>query len=186
MHSQKNEQGNLTVSEKVYVQIAGTAAVDGGDSDGIDIEAQLVEFIEFGRQSTNRIALVNGRHNRLAGANQHRSDVTVIGSQTGADVAQKDDYVSGVNGNFCLHPHMLQDDVIVVRLDTAGINEHTGAVLPFDFIVDAVTGYAGGIFHNGDPLTGQLIEKGGLAHVGASYDGNDRFCHSISPILSQI
>ena len=26
MHSQKNEQGNLNVSEKVYVQIAGTAA----------------------------------------------------------------------------------------------------------------------------------------------------------------
>ena len=36
---------------------------------------------------------------------------------------------------------------------------------------------AGGIFHNRSPMTGQLIEKHGFAHIGAANDSHQRLSH---------
>ena len=84
---------------------------------------------------------------------------------------------SEVDGDFRLIFHLAEDDIIGLRLDTAGIDEDHGAAVPFDFVIDAVTGNAGRILHDGDALARNFVEQRGFTHVRAADDGYNRFRH---------
>ena len=67
--------------------------------------------------------------------------------------------------------------VAFIEFDTAGINHGELMVQPFCIQVNSVPGNAGHIVNDGNAFLANLIEQGGLAHIRASYDGNDRFAH---------
>ena len=62
-------------------------------------------------------------------------------------------------------------------LDAAGIHQQKLVAAPLAVGEDAVAGDARGILHDGQTLAAELIEQGGLAHIGAAHHSNDRFAH---------
>ena len=54
------------------------------------------------------------------------------------------------------------------------------AAAPLALAVNTVAGDTGGVLHDGQALTDQLIKQHGLTHIGASDDSNQRFRHRIS------
>ena len=110
----------------------------------------------------------------------------VGGGEAGLDVAHEDDDRGVLDGDLRLGAHEGQDLVVGARLDTAGVHDIEFAVAPLTLGVQPVPGDAGGILHNGQPLSAQLIEQHGLAHIGAAHDGDDRFRHKMTPFLSGV
>ena len=159
------------VAEALVQQIAGAVAVDGGDGDGI-AQAQVVELIDVRVGHAHLIHLVHRQHHRLAGAQQHVSHLLVGGGQAGLDVAQEHDHRGVVDGDLRLLAHEGQDLAVGGGLDAAGVYQIELPVPPLRLGVQPVTGDAGGVLHDGQPLAHQLIEQHGLAHVGAAHDGN--------------
>ena len=139
--------------------------MDGGHCYGILIEAKLVEFVVLIGQASRAVAFVDGGNDRLSAPLEHDRNIAVGGGQTGADIAEKDDDVCVLNGDLCLHLHLGQDDV----------NDDHLSAAPLGLAVDAVACDARRILNNGAPLAYELVEQRGLAHIGASHDGNNRF-----------
>ena len=104
-------------------------------------------------------------------------NVGVIGGHAAFQVYHKDDDIGGVNGKLRLHTHFGKHHIIGFRLDAAGIHQHKFPSAPFAGGVNAVTGHTGGVLHNGEPLTGELIEQGGFTDIRTPHDGNKRFGH---------
>ena len=76
---------------------------------------------------------------------------------------------------LCLEFHLGENDVVGLRLNTAGVNEGQLSAAPLALAVDAVTGDAGGVLHNGAALADELVEKRAFAHIGAAHDGHNGF-----------
>ena len=146
-------------------------AVDGGDGDRV-AQTQVVELVDVRVHTAHLIHLVHRQHHRLLGAQQHVGHILIGGGQAGLDVAHKDDHRGRLDGDLRLLPHKGQDLVVGARLDAAGVHNVKGAAPPLALGVQAVPGDAGGILYDGKPLTAQLIEQHGLAHVGPAHDRN--------------
>ena len=69
-------------------------------------------------------------------------------------------------------PHEGENLVVGPRLDAAGVHNVEGPAPPLAGGVQTVPGDAGGVLHNGQPLSAQLVEQHGLAHIGPSHNGN--------------
>ena len=82
--------------------------------------------------------------------------------------------------------YLAQQDIIGTRINAAGINQGEGTPVPFSVGVDPVPRDAGCIVYNRDAPAGNFIEKGGLAHIGASDNGNKRFWHGGNGSFSMI
>ena len=164
-------------------QITGPVTVHAGDGDHL-ANAQAVKLIHFQRGFPDLVALVDGKDHRLAAAHEHSGNILVLGGHTGAQFAHHDDTVGRVNGDLGLFPHMHQQTVIGAGLNAAGVHQKKFMAAPLTVTENTVTGYAGGIFHDGQPLAGQFVKQRGLAHIGAAHNGYDGFCHGFRSSLS--
>ncbi len=149
--------------------------MDGGHCHGILLKAQLVEFVVLIGQVAGAVALVDGGDNRFSAPLEHDRDVAVGGGQSGADVAQEHDDIGVINGNLRLHFHLGEDNIVGLRLDSAGVNDDQLLAAPFGFAVNAVARDAGRILHDGAPLADELVEQRGFSHIGAPHDGDNGF-----------
>ena len=159
------------VVEAGVQQIAGAMSVNGGDGDGVP-KAQVVELVNIRVQIAHLIHFVYRQYHRLLGAQQHIGHILVGGGQAGLDVTHKDDHRSRLNGDLRLLPHKRQNLVVGTRLDTACVNDVKGAAPPVTLGIQAIPGDAGGVLHNGQPLTAQLVKQHGFAHIGPTHDCN--------------
>ena len=156
--------------------------MNGGNGDGIP-QAQIVELIEVRVRNAGGVHLVDGQNDGLAAAQQHSRHLLICGGESRADIAEEDDDGGVLNGDLRLLAHEVQNLAVAPGLDAAGIDKGELPAAPVALAVDAVPGDAGGILHNGEALTGDLVKEHGLAHVGAAHDGNDGFGHRDQPPL---
>ena len=164
-------------------QIAGAVTVNAGNRDQL-AQTQRVEIVQLHGRFADLVALVDRQHHGLAAAHQHTGNVLILRGDAVGQLGDHNDAVRRVDGDLRLLAHMRQQTVVNARLDTAGIHQQKFMPAPFAIAENAVAGDTGGVLHNGKALTGQLVEDGGLAHVGASHNGYDRFCHISFPPLS--
>ncbi len=75
-------------------------------------------------------------------------------------IHDKEDNVRRRDSNLRLLPHLGQDDVTAVRLNTAGIHQGKVHVQPGTVRVNTVSGYSRRILYDGDGLPCQYIEQG--------------------------
>src|SRR5256886_5511685 len=69
-------------------------------------------------------------------------------------------------------------DLARAVVEAAGVDEGELTSAPFDRRIDAVLGGAGLVLDDGDTVTDQAIEQGGLADVGPSDDGDETTAHT--------
>ena len=159
-------------------QLVGAVAVDGGEGDGI-AQTQRIELIDVGVHMAGGVHLVDAEHHGLAGALQHGGHFLVGGGDAGADLGDENDDIGGVDGQHGLLTHEHEDLVVGTRLDAAGVHDVKDTAPPLALGIKPVAGDAGGILHDGELLPAEAVEEQGLAHVGPSHNGYQRFCHVI-------
>ena len=97
--------------------------------------------------------------------------------QTIFAVNDKKNDVGHIHRDLRLLTHLRQNHVGARRLNAAGINQREMHAVPFCLCVDPVTGYAGGIFYDGNSFADDFIEERRFADIGAAYDRYNRFTH---------
>ena len=157
-------------------QVAGAVAVDGRNGHDL-VKTEVVELVQLHGGVADIVALVDGQNDRLVAAAEHVGNVLVGSGQAVADIRHHDDAVGGVDGDLRLFPHMGQNALGGLRLDAAGVHQQELVAAPLAVGKDAVAGDARGILHDGQTLAAELIEQGGLAHIGAADHCYDGFAH---------
>ena len=152
-------------------------AVDSGNLNRI-AQTQSIELVDIGINSAHMVALVYRQAHRLLAPQEHSGNIHIRSGNTGFNVCDHNDHIRRFNSDFCLTAHEFQHFAVGIGFDTAGVNDLELTTVPIATAVNAVTGYAGSVLHDGGTLTGQFIKKHGLSHIGTSYDGYQRFCHT--------
>ena len=67
------------------------------------------------------------------------------------------------------------EGIVVAGHETTGIHNDKRVVVPVRVPVMTIAGHAGQVIDNGIAPACYAVKQGGLAHVGASDDGNDGF-----------
>jgi len=167
----------VKITQTSIKKITRSASVNRRNTNGILFKAKFIELVKLHRESTNAIALVDAGNHRLAALFQHHRNVAVVGSESGANVAHKNDDVSGLNSHLRLLTHLFQNQIIGFGLNSARINENHTLAAPFGLAVDAVARNTGSVLNNRTTLPDELIKQSALANVGTSDNRNNRFCH---------
>ena len=152
--------------------IAGAVTVNGRNRERVT-ESEIVELIHIHRHLAQGVALVDGENDGLAGFLEHIRDGIIIRRHARTHVAHEDDNIRMGDGNLRLLAHEREHLVVLLGLDTAGINDHELVSAPLALGIDAVAGHAGGILHDGDTRTDELVEKCGLADIRSAHNGYD-------------
>ena len=166
-------------ADHLIEQVAQAQHVRGGDGKRI-AQAQRVEVV-------HRVAhllivdLVDHQNDRLVAAAQHGRHVLIIRRQPRASVGEEEDDVARLDGDLRLTAHLFEQDVVRARLDAAGVDQREFVVQPLAVRVDAVAGDAGGVLHDGDAPSGDLVEEGGFADVRPADHGDKGFSHVFPP-----
>ena len=97
-------------------------------------------------------------------------------------VDDEDDDVGLVDGHDGLLANLGREGVVrLARLDATGVDEREVDTVPVGVVQRAVACDAHGLVHDGLGALGNTVNKGGLAHVGATHHGYDWLCHG-SPL----
>ena len=163
-------------------QVAGAVAVHGRNGHHL-VKAEVVELVHLHGGIAHLVALVHGQNDGLVAAAQHVGHILIRGGQAVAHVHHHDDAVCSVNGDLGLLPHVGQNALGSLGLNTAGVHQQEVMAVPLAVGKNAVTGNARRVLHNGKALTAQLVEQGGFAHVRAAHHCYDRFAHRGSSFL---
>ena len=158
-------------------QVAGAVSVHRGDRDRV-AQSQIIKLIEFRRNLADAVALVDAQHHRLVALLQHGGNLLVGRGDAGLDVYHQDDDLRALDGHLGLASHLREDDVVRIRLDAAGIDQHDLVAAPLAGRIDAVAGDAGSVLHNREPLADQFIKQGGFADIRPAHHCDDwSDCH---------
>ena len=158
-------------------QVAGAVSVHRGDRDRV-AQSQIIKLIEFRRNLADAVALVDAQHHRLVALLQHGGNLLVGRGDAGLDVYHQDDDLRALDGHLGLTAHLREDDVVRIRLDAAGIDQHDLVAAPLAGRIDAVAGDAGSVLHNREPLADQFIKQGGFADIRPAHHCDDwSDCH---------
>ena len=152
-------------------EVADARAVFGGDGEDV-AEAEPAEVFGGGGEGGG-VDLVDGEEDGLAAAEEESGEGDVGRGQFGAAVYHHDDDGGFGEGDLGLEEDFGGDEGRVVGDDAAGVDEARGGGLPLDEAVDAVAGDSGLVADDGAAGTGEAIEEGGLADVGAAADGDE-------------
>ncbi len=158
-------------------------SVDGGGFEQIP-DAQGVELVHVRVGETHAVTLVHRQGHRLAGLAEHGSHVHIGGGHAGANVHDHYDAIGQQNADLRLTAHEFQHIVLGARLNAAGIHQRKFPSAPLAVSVNAVTGHAGGILHDGGPPAGKFIKEHGFAHVRSAHNGHQRLAHIQSSFLA--
>ena len=161
-------------------QIAQTEHVGRGDGEGI-AQTERVEIVDVVVHALI-IDLVDHQNDRLAALAQHGGNVFVVSGHAGAAVGKKENHIAGVDGDFGLTAHLLEQDIVRARLDAAGVDQTELSPAPFALAVDAVARDARGILHDRDAPPRDFVKEGRFAHVRAADDRDKGFGHVYSSV----
>ena len=117
------------------------------------IKSEIIEFIKLRRYFAYEVALIDCADNRLACLPEHDRDLFVSCGKTCLDITHEDDDVCRLDGDLGLYPHILQDDIIRLGLDTARVDHDKIPASPGRVCIKPVSGNAGRIVYDGDSLT---------------------------------
>ena len=125
------------------------------------------------------VALVGGTDDLFACGTEPHGDVAVEGGDTRLGIAEKDQHIGIGDGGFDLIGDGGIPDFAAFlfaghKTQTAGVDEAEFPSVTDDCCHDTVTGDTCLFVNDGKASAHNGVEKGGLAHIGASYDGNSR------------
>lgn len=123
------------------------------------------------------VEFVGGENHRFARFAQNIGDFIIERGGFFAPIAQKNNDVGLVNGELGRTQNGGRITFLVERVETAGINEHTGAPPDFDGGIKTVARGSGIVLNEGNALAREAIKKMRFPNVGATHDGNKRFRH---------
>ena len=113
-------------------------------------DSKIVKLVDARLIFDKIVNLVDNQQNTLMASAQHVSNLRVRIDQSLMEIRQEKDDIGRVNRNLGLLPHLGKDDILCIRLYSAGINQCKTSPGPLDICIDAVSGYTGCIFNNRD------------------------------------
>ena len=151
---------------------------------------QIVEFVDIRHILLEAVHLIDHQYHGLVGTAQHVCHLGIRIHQSLLYIHQENDHVCSLHSDLCLFPHLGQDHVLAVRLDTSCVDQGKCHIQPVDIRIDTVSGNTGCIFHNRYIFASQCIEQGGLTDIRASHHRNDglgfSLCHNFLRFLFTI
>ena len=160
-------------------EVARAVAVRGRDGAWLT-EAEGVELPD-GLLVVGVVELVGHEEDRLLGAAQDARDRLVLLGDAGARVHNEDDGVGLSAGGLGLLADAAGEGVVgLAGLDAAGVDQREVAAVPVGVVVAAVARDAAALVDDGLPGLGYAVHQRGLAHVGATDDGDDGLGHAYS------
>ena len=161
--------------DDVIEQVARAMAVQGRKRRGL-ADAERIELPDVVVLAVGVVELVHQQKDRLVGALEHAGDRLVLLGDAGAAINDKQDDGGFLGGGERLVADGRGKDVVALeRLDTARVDDGELAAVPVGRVIRAVARDAAGLMDDGVRGLGQAVNERGLAHVGASDDGDDRF-----------
>ena len=159
----------------VVEQVARAVAMQGRERRGL-ADAERIELPDAVVFAIGVVELVHQQKDRLVAALEHACDRLVLLGDAGAAIDHKQDDGGFLGGGKGLVADGRGKDVIALeRLDAARVDDGELAAVPIGRVVRAVARDATGLVDDGVRGLGQAVNERGLAHVGASDDGDDRF-----------
>ena len=164
----------VKVRDDLLQHIAKSKLIRRGNGMGLP-DSQIVELIYIRHVFLETVHLIDHKDYRLAGTPQHVSYLGIRIHQPVLHIYKEHDHIRRLYGDLRLSPHLGQDDISAVRLDSSGINQGKCLVKPGDIRIDPVPGDTRGILDNGYALSRQSIEQGGFPHIRPAHHRHDRF-----------
>ena len=159
----------------VVEQVTGAVAVQRRERRGL-ADTERIELPDAVVFAIGVVELVHQQKDRLVAALEHAGDRLVLLGDAGAAVDHKQDDGGFLGGGERLVADGRGKDVVALeRLDTARVYDGELAAVPVGRVIRAVARDAAGLMDDGVRGLGQAVNERGLAHVGASDDGDDRF-----------
>lgn len=139
-------------------------------------DAERIELPDVVILAIGVVELVHQQKDRLAAALEHAGDRLVLLGDAGATVDHKQDDGGFLGGGKGLVADGRGKDVVALkRLNAARVDDGELAAVPIGRVIRAVARDAARLVDDGVRGLGQAVNERGLAHVGASDDGDDRF-----------
>lgn len=161
-----------------------------GRRDGQDlVETQAVEAA-VRRATLHAVELVDDQQQGFALAAEASGDLLVAGGEAVVAVHQQDGHVGLLEGGLGHAGDALGDGVVALEVEAARVHQLEdllGLALltqAGDAAVAAVPGHARQVVDQGRPAAGEPVEEGGLAHIGASAEGDEGQFHMSSKPFS--
>ena len=159
----------------VVEQVARAVAMQGRERRGL-ADAERIELPDVVILAIGVVELVHQQKDRLAAALEHAGDRLVLLGDAGATVDHKQDDGGFLGGGKGLVADGRGKDVVALkRLNAARVDDGELAAVPIGRVIRAVARDAARLVDDGVRGLGQAVNERGLAHVGASDDGDDRF-----------
>ena len=159
----------------IVEQVARAVAMQGRERRGL-ADAERIELPDAVVFAIGVVELVHQQKDRLVAALEHAGDRLVLLGDAGAAIDHKQDDGGFLGGGKGLVADGRGKDVIALeRLDAARVDDGELAAVPIGRVVRAVARDATGLVDDGVRGLGQAVNERGLAHVGASDDGDDWF-----------
>ena len=159
----------------VIEQVARAVAMQGRERRGL-ADAERIELPDAVVFAIGVVELVHQQKDRLVAALEHAGDRLVLLGDAGAAVDHKQDDGGFLGGGERLVADGRGKHVVALeRLDTARVDDGELTTVPIGRVIRAVARDAAGLVDDGVRGLGQAVNERGLAHVGASDDGDDRF-----------
>ena len=159
----------------VIEQVARAMTMQGRERRGLT-DAERIELPDAFVFAIGVVELVHQQKDRLVAALEHAGDRLVLLGDAGAAVDHKQDDGGFLGGGERLVADGRGKDVVALeRFDTARVDDGELAAVPIGRVIRAVASDAAGLVDDGVRGLGQAVNERGLAHVGASDDGDDRF-----------
>ena len=159
--------------EGLIEHLTGAGAMDGGDGVGF-AQPQAPEFGRHRQPPFRGLAFVHRHQHGHGLMPQPLTDGGIGGGEALLAVHHKNCHHGFGQGQSRLLADFRQKFAVIVKDEAAGVDDAEGAIPPEAFLVSAVAGDPGLVMHDGFPAATQPVDQGGLAHVGAPKDGDDR------------
>ena len=144
---------------------------------------QIIKFIDIRHVFLEAVHFVYNQNHRLVGTAQHIRHLGICIHQSLLDIYHKQNNICRVNGDLCLLPHLGQNDVPGIRLDTAGINQGKIFIQPRNVRINTVSRNARCILYDRDHFSRQCVKQCRFSDIGSTDYCNDRLsfsCHICS------
>ena len=135
------------MSDNLIQHVAQPHPVCSGNGMGIP-DPQIIEFIDIRHEFIKAVHLIYHQYHRFMGTPQHIRYFGIRIHQSLPYIHHKKDYVCGIYGNLGLLPHLGQDNIAAVRLNTSGIYHGKGTVQPCDIRINTIPGDTRRILNN--------------------------------------
>ena len=85
-------------------------------------DSKIIEFVDIRHIFIIIVYLINDKHHRLLRTAQHVCHLGIRIHKSLMHIHHEDDDICGINGDLCLLPHLGEDHVLAVRLNTTCVN----------------------------------------------------------------